>query len=234
MADSPTRGILIPALFGLAGVAILCALGFWQLARLEVKLARIAMIEARIGAAPVAVPLLPDPEADRYRPVRAEGRFAEAAVHVLSARPGLGPGSRVISVLETPEGRRLLVDRGFLPEAARAGAVLAGGPVVVEGNLDWPRDADASTPSPDLRRGLWFSRAVEPVAAHLEAEPVMIVARSVDGGAVPGLVATPVGIDIRNDHLEYAITWFLLALVWAAMSLYLIWRIRREPGRGVP
>jgi len=121
------------------------------------------------------------------------------------------------------------MDRGFLPEAARPRADLASGPVAVLGNLDWPRDVDSYTPSPDLRRGLWFSRAAGPIAAHLGAEPVLFVARRVEGAEVPGLVPQPLGIDIRNDHLEYAITWFMLAFVWAAMSLYLIWRIRRDP-----
>lgn len=217
------------AVFGFAGVAVLLALGFWQLGRLDQKLALIAQIEARIGAAPVPVPVAPEPESDRYRPVTATGAFTGEAVHVLSSRPGAGPGSRVIAVLATPEGRRLLVDRGFVPEARRAEMALAGGGVAVTGNLDWPRDADRYTPAPDLGRGLWFSRAVEPIATHLGAEPVLIVARSVVGAEVAGLEPQPLGIDIRNDHLEYAITWFLLALVWAAMSLYLVWRMRRDP-----
>jgi surfeit locus 1 family protein len=175
------------------------------------------------------VPADPDPEADRYRPVTAAGAFTGEAVHVLSSRPGLGPGSRVIAVLETADGRRLLVDRGFLPEALRPGLELAGGPARVTGNLDWPRDADRYTPAPDLGRGLWFSRGVEPIAAHLGTAPVLIVAAAVDGAGVRGLEPQPLGIDIRNDHLEYAVTWFLLAFVWASMSLYLIWRLRRDP-----
>ncbi len=198
------------------------------MSRLDEKLALIARIEARIGAPPVPVPATPDPEADRWRPVVAEGAFTGEAVHVLSSLQGAGPGSRVIAVLETEGGRRLLVDRGYLPEARR-GAALAGGPARVTGNLDWPRDADAFTPSPDLGRNLWFSRAAEPIAAHLGAEPVLIVAARVEGADVAGLIPQPLGVDIRNDHLEYAITWFSLALVWAAMSLYLLWRLRRDP-----
>lgn len=216
-------------LFGVAGCAVLLGLGLWQLARLDQKLALIAGIEARIAALPVPVPPTPDPEADRWRPVTAQGQFDGAAVHVLSAYPGLGAGSRVIAALIADDGRRLLVDLGFLPEAARAGAELPAGPVTVTGNLDWPQDADAFTPEPDLGRNLWFSRRVAPIAAHLGTEPVLIVARHVSGAAMAGLIPTPLGVDIRNDHLEYAITWFLLALVWAGMSLYLIWRIRRDP-----
>lgn len=225
---SPRTRLIGAALFGLLGCAVLVALGFWQLARLDQKLALIAAISAQAAAEPVPVPAQADPLADAHRPVVAAGVFTGEAVHVLSSRPGQGPGTRVIAVLQTDDGRRLLVDRGFLPEGLRAGTDLAGGPVRVQGNLDWPRDADGFTPDPDLTRGLWFSRAVPPIAAHLGAEPVMIVARAVDGAEVPGLTLTPLGIDIRNNHLEYAVTWFLLALVWAAMSLYLVVRLRRD------
>ena len=35
-------------------------------------------------------------------------------------------------------------------------------------------------------------------------------------------------MNIPNDHLEYAITWFGLAAVWAVMTGYLLWRIKRR------
>jgi surfeit locus 1 family protein len=219
---------MFPSLiFGLAGVAVLMALGFWQLSRLDEKVAQIAAIEARIGDAPGALPAATDPVVDRFRPVAAQGRHTGEVVHVLSSREGFGPGSRVIGAFETEAGRRILVDRGYLPEAARGGTVFASGPVAITGNLDWPRDADGYTPEPDMARGLWFSREVEPIAAHLDTEPVMVVART--DAPVPGLVPTPIdGADLRNDHLEYAITWFLLAAAWAGMTLFLLWRIRQN------
>lgn len=219
--------LILPLIFGIAGVAVLMALGFWQLSRLDEKQMVIAEIEARIGAAPVALPDAPEEARDRYLPVHVEGQYTGEAAHVLSSQREQGTGSRVIAVLETSAGRRVLVDRGFLPDAARGSADLASGPVRVAGNLHWPRDTTDSTPPPDMGRGLWFSRAVAPLAAHLGTEEVLIVARQ-DGATVPGLTTMPVAtIDIRNDHLEYAITWFLLALVWAGMTGFLLWRIRR-------
>ncbi|KPQ07987.1 MAG: surfeit locus 1 family protein [Rhodobacteraceae bacterium HLUCCA12] len=219
--------LILPLVFGVAGVAVLMSLGFWQLSRLEEKQAVIAEIAARIGDDPVALPQAPEPEDDRYLPVRAEGRYTGDVAHVLSSQREQGAGSRVIAVFETRAGRRVLVDRGFMPDAARPGADFGSDPLAVTGNLHWPRDATSSTPEPDLERGLWFSREVAPLARNLETEPLMIVARE-DGASVPGLTTMPVTtIDIRNDHLEYAITWFLLALVWAGMTGFLLWRIRR-------
>lgn len=219
--------LILPLIFGIAGVAVLLSLGFWQLSRLQEKEAVIAEIVARIGAPPVGLPEVAEVERDRYLPVVIEGRYTGEVAHVLASQRELGTGSRVIAVLEAESGRRVLVDRGFLPDPARAGADFASGRVTLTGNLHWPRDTTDSTPPPDLGRGLWFSRAPGPLAAHLGTEPLLIVVRH-DGAGVAGLVTMPVTtIDIRNDHLEYAITWFLLALVWAGMTGFLLWRIRR-------
>ena len=221
------KRVIVPLVFGAGGLAVLLSLGFWQLSRLEWKLDLIARIEARIGDAPVAMPANPDPEADAYRPVVIEGAYTGAVVHVLSSLQGQGAGSRVMALFETLDGRRLVVDRGYLPEAARAGADFAQGPGLVEGNLQWPADSDSFTPPPDLGRNLWFSREVAPIAAHLGAEPVLIVARRDIAGPAALVTQPVVGAGLKNDHLGYAITWFLLAVVWAGMTLFLMWRIRQ-------
>jgi len=79
------RRLIFPVLMGVIGVGILVALGVWQVQRLGQKEALIARIEAKIGAAPVAVPASPEPEADRYLAVTAEGRLTGRAVHVLTS-----------------------------------------------------------------------------------------------------------------------------------------------------
>jgi len=220
--------IIGPIIFGLGGLAILLSLGFWQLARLDWKLGVIADIESRIHADPVAVPATPDPENDRYLPVSAAGRYTGERVHVLSSQRERGTGSHVIAVLETEDGRRLLVDRGFISDQDAVGVDYAADNAEVTGNLLWPIDSDSFTPAPDLGRNLWFSRDAPPIAAHLGTETVMIVARR-DPSAPAALVAVPINsADIRNDHLGYAITWFSLAFVWAVMTASLLWRIRRK------
>ena len=64
------------------------------------------------------------------------------------------------------------------------------------------------------------------MAAALDTLPVMLVTAASDdpGGPMP----LPVTVNIPNDHLQYAITWFALAVVWALMTGYLLWRIKRR------
>lgn len=74
---------------------------------------------------------------------------------------------------------------------------------------------------------LWFARDVPALAGALGTEPVMVVAREVAGEA-QGVVPVPVDASaIPNDHRQYAITWFSLAVVWAGMTVFFLWRIRR-------
>lgn len=220
------RRMIVPALFGLVGCAILISLGMWQVQRLAWKQAVLSEIDARIEAAPVALPSAPDPEADTYLAVASEGRILPEELHVLVSIKRVGAGYRVISVFET-EGRRVLLDRGFVPvdqKDADRPAVTAR----VEGNLHWPNEIDSFTPEPDLDRDIWFARDVPRLAKVLDTEPVMIVLRSSDE-PVQAVMPVPVNsAGIPNDHLQYAITWFSLAVLWFGMTLYLLWRIRQR------
>ena len=108
------KRLVIPIVFGVIGTATLLWLGLWQVERLAWKEAILADISARIVADPVALPANPDPEADRYLPVKATGELTGEEVIVLASVKQIGAVHRLISVLET-EGRRVLVDRGYVP-----------------------------------------------------------------------------------------------------------------------
>lgn len=220
-----TRRMIVPLLIGLLGGAILISLGIWQLNRLAWKEAVLAEIDARIADAPVALPAAPDPQADRYLPVTVTGRFTGEQIDVLVSRKQIGPGIRVIEAFETTDGRRILIDRGFVPQDARSAPRLSG-PATVEGNLHWPDEVDGFTPAPDATTGLWFARDVPAMAAALNTEPTFIVARRPTGGDIEPMPVDSSGIP--NDHMNYAITWFSLAAVWLGMTAYLLWRIRQR------
>jgi len=220
-----TRRMIVPLLIGLLGGAILISLGVWQMQRLAWKESVLAEIEARIADAPVPLPASPDPQADRYLPVTATGRFTGEHLDVLVSRKQIGPGIRVVEVFETADGRRILVDRGFLTDDQRD-ALRESGAATVEGNLHWPEETDSFTPPPDPKTGLWFARDVPAMAQALGTEATFIVARKPTGGDIEPMPVDTSGIP--NDHMNYAITWFSLAAVWLGMTAYLLWRIRQR------
>jgi surfeit locus 1 family protein len=223
------RRILLPLLFGILGVAILASLGVWQIQRLAWKEGVLAEIEARIAAVPVDLPATPDPEADKYLPVEMTGTFGPGVLRVLVSQKRVGAGYRLISPFEA-DGRVVLVDRGFV-RVEQALPPAPAGQVIVSGNVHWPDDRNSSTPDNDVDGNTWFARDIGPMADVLQTEPILVVARelSQSGGAV-----TPLPVDtsgIPNDHLQYAITWFGLAIVWAVMTLYFLYRMR-HPAKG--
>lgn len=219
------RRLWFPILMGVLGVAVLAGLGLWQVGRLEQKEALLARIESRIAAEPVGLPASPGPAADQYLPVTVTGALGGEELHVLTSLKGEGPGYRVVSAV-TAGDRRVLVDLGFVPEEAKDAARMAER-VTVRGNLLWPQESDAWTPAPDAERGIWFARDTGRMAEALGTEPVLVVAREIEGARL-GTVPVPVDTaGVPNDHRGYAITWFGLAAVWAVMSLVLVRRVGR-------
>lgn len=216
------RRILFPLILGFAGLAILLSLGIWQMQRLAWKEGILAEIEARISAEPVDLPISASVERDKYLPVTVTGEMEPGEIHVLVSVKQVGAGYRIIQSFSTDE-QTILVDRGFVSTTAKD-VDRQNGPMQVTGNLHWPDEVDGYTPEPDIDANIWFARDVPTLAASLGADPVLLIARSETD---PGITPLPVSATgIPNDHLQYAITWFGLALVWAAMTGYFLWRSR--------
>lgn len=217
---------VIPLIFGIVGTAILVSLGMWQLQRLNWKEGVIAQIDARIGDVPVALPDAANEAFDEYLPVQVTGRFTDREIDVLTSVKGVGPGYRVITAFQTEDGRRILVDRGFILQADKAAA---RPPVdaTITGNLLWPDETDSFTPDPDLVANIWFARNLPEMAANLKTEEILVVVRETSETGSP---VRPLPVDsagIPNNHLEYVVTWFGLAIVWVLMTGYFLWRQRR-------
>ncbi|WP_282077903.1 SURF1 family protein [Epibacterium ulvae] len=205
------------------GLVILLSLGIWQLQRLAWKEGILAEIEAKIAAAPTPLPHTPDPEADKYRPVEISGHFEPGEIHVITSIKGPGPGYRIIAAFQTDDGRRIMVERGFVPTRNKRMDRPLGAAKLI-GNLHWPVEVDSFTPTPDTGTNVWYARDVVPMAETLQTDPILVIQRT---DPTSGLRLTPVGIDgIANDHLQYALTWFSLAFIWAAMTAYFLWRMR--------
>lgn len=218
------KRMIFPLVFGLVGAAILVSLGFWQLQRMNWKAGILAEIDTRLAQAPVVLPAALDQIGDKYLQVEVSGQIEDVELHVLTFGEGT-PGFRVIAPMVLDDGRRILVDRGFLPETEKD-AQREGGGVTAVGSLVWPQETDKYVPDPNYEKNIWFARDVPLMATTLETEQVMLaISRSTNN---EGIIPQRVSINISNRHLEYVMTWFSLAVIWIGMTGYALWRIKRK------
>ena len=211
---------------GFAGTACLLYLGKWQIDRLYWKVDVLKKIDQKIAAAPVLLPAEPSESVHKYLSVEISGQLLQESIRVLASKKRYGAGYRIIHVFRT-NGRRLLVDLGFVGLETDYDIDLSSD-ISLVGNLHWPDEVDNFTPEPDLENNIWFARDVERVASALQTEPILIILKD---STLKDKNIKPMPIDtthIPNDHLQYAITWFSLAIIWALMSCLFIWTTRQK------
>lgn len=220
------RRYIFPLILGILGCAILVSLGIWQLQRMAWKEGMIAEIQAQIDAPAVPLPEDLDPSM-KYLPVTVSGTTTGEEIDILSHTKDQGGGYQVVSKFIADDGREIMVDRGYIPQEMRH---MKRPPtrLKIRGNLHWPDERSSSTPDPNLDENIWFARDVPAMANALDADPILVVASFVEGDAQE-VKPIPVAIEgIPNNHLSYAVQWFMIAAVWAGMTVALIWRIRRR------
>ncbi|MEL7164235.1 MAG: SURF1 family protein [Pseudomonadota bacterium] len=212
---------------GFCGVGILVWLGTWQVQRLAWKEGLLASIQAQIDADPQPLATALEPEFQRYAPVTITGSFEAAHLRMLASRKSIGPVYRIIRPFAVEGADKILIDTGWLPD----GTPVPMAPQTVltlTGNLDAPIEVDSFTPAPDLDKNLWFARDVPAMADALGTRPILVVLREMPEADL-GVTPWPVDIaGIPNDHLQYAVTWFSLALIWGTMTVYFLLRTRRS------
>ncbi|WP_439817394.1 SURF1 family protein [Zavarzinia sp. CC-PAN008] len=214
------RPRLVPALFAGLALLILLGLGTWQVYRGEQKAVLLEAIAAATAQPPIDLP--PNPQIDgaalRFRPVKVTGTFDHAReFHLFAHTIGGDSGWQVITPLQRPDGSWILVNRGWVPEEMKDASLRpegqVSGPVTITGLVQVPWQQGWFVPDSDPVRNLYFFGDLATMQATF-GQPVAPVFVEADKSPNPG--GLPVGgqtkIRIPNDHAQYAITWYGLAL----------------------
>lgn len=218
-------------------LAILLALGTWQVQRLKWKeglLHRIAALRAA-PAQPLDDVLAQaatgaDADFTRVRVV-CPGLAKAPFLELYSVRDG-DAGSRLISACVLDGGGSILVDRGFVVDTVSARPPVdaaAAAPVEVVGVLRKPELGNSFTP-PNTRQR-WYTRDIAAMAAALEAPrpaPLFLMAETATNPEWPALVPAPIPADIPNRHLEYALTWYGLAAALLGVYAAMLFKRRKK------
>jgi cytochrome oxidase assembly protein ShyY1 len=234
------------SLFTLAMIAVFIGLGVWQLQRRVEKHALIAALTERLAVEPVPLPPQSEwakltAEKDEFRRVHfraSYGAVPDAMVYSSGSavRDDVsGPGTWAFVPARLQSGETIVVNVGFVQNTMqdraqqdRAVTRLVTGEVVdLVGYIRFPESPGVLTPSANIEKRLWFARdhlamarelgwgdhdkTVAPFYVDLE-QPA-----SPSGIPKPG----PLQVHLKDDHLQYAITWF--ALTGAVVIAFFVW-----------
>ena len=243
----PAKPALVGLLLLLAGAAFmgLLALGVWQVERLQWKLALIERVEKRVHAAPVAAPGRAEwaglnRASNEYTRVQISGQFDHSRETLVRASTELGSGFWVMTPMQTTAGFWILVNRGFVSAdySSPASRVGSTGLQNVSGLLRLSEPGGSFLQHNDIAAGRWYSRDVQAIAANvaLDGRPgvgdlVPVAPYFIDAAAAQDTQAWPRGgltvLSFYNNHLIYALTWFVLAAMVAAAAAYLLYSERQ-------
>ena len=228
----PRRGLVVPSLLALASFVALLGLGHWQLERKAWKENLIDTIGARLAAPPVALPpparwMGLDPADDEFRRVFFRAEFLRGKEgRVYTGGSGLredikGPGYFAFAPARLADGSVVVVNRGYVanphPDASLGPIGLGDGAADVVGVMRWPEEPGWFVTAYDAKEDLWLIRDQVAMAARYgwgAVAPFYVDQEApVPAGGVPR--PAPLRANLRNEHLQYALTWFGLATVLA-------------------
>ena len=229
------RPALWPTLISLPIFVVSLGLGIWQMERREWKRDILHRIEVNQAAAPLTLDDLlgGDPLRHEYGRVKLSGTFLNDKEFYLAARSLKNKvGLQVVTPVSTDDGRIVLFDRGWIPqeqkEPARRAQGQPAGKVELTGIVRRNQERRQFAPENAPDRNVWFHVDVPLMRSMAGGKPdprLDAFFLEADAAANPGGV--PVGgqtrLDIPNDHLQYAITWFLIALALAGVYLAYHW-----------
>jgi cytochrome oxidase assembly protein ShyY1 len=240
------RGLGLAA-FTVVMVAILTSLGVWQLQRRAEKHALIAILSERLAEQPSGLPSQADWAAlssakDEFRRVSFSATYEsrpDAMIYTFGSgvRPDTGLGTWAFLPAQLPSGGTVIVNTGFVPNTMQdrgqqdraVSPLVTGQPVAMTGYLRFPEKAGLLTPSPSRDKRLWFSRDTGAIAQALgwtNVAPFYIdLEAPVPASGVPK--PGPLDVHLKDDHLQYAITWFGLAAA-VAFTFGAWWRSQRR------
>ena len=263
----PPRSSFLKAMLACVGIALFigfCALGTWQVVRLQWKLDLISRVEQRVHGAPQALPTSAqwatlDTAATEYQPVTATGQWQAAHTVLTQAVSDWGAGFWVMTPLQLADGTQVLINRGFVPDTLRSSwsdasyvtANTATGAVTVTGLLRRSEPKGGFLRSNDAAAGRWFSRDVEAIAQAQglpKAAPFFVDLGLPDGTALVGEAKRASAEAVSSQawpragltQIRFTNNHLVYTITWYGLALmvlgaaWLVTRYQRTPRNAAP
>lgn len=222
---------LVPTLVTVPSFILVICLGIWQIERLEWKNTMLTRIEQQLAAAPVDLPQIDAPlEKYHYLHVKLTGKFLHEHEIVRQARYHKGMlGANILTPMQLDDGRFILVERGWVSREKQhkeeRPESLVVGTQQIEAIISSPLGKGLFVPDNNPDKNAWFWLDIAAISAKTGLNLMPVVAEAIkvqtDGGYP---ISADGHIEIKNDHLMYAITWFAMALV--IVVIYFVYHLQ--------
>ncbi len=225
---------LIPTLFTIPAIIVLLGLGTWQVQRLQWKNNLMVAVNEKIAFPVIDLPQVVDNFEDlQYRKVRIKGEFLnDKEIYLfVGAKEFKGKmGYDIITPFKREDGSVVLVVRGWVPyekkTADKRPESVINGVVEIEGMLHKGEVQKGFTPDNDVAKNLWYwidVAAVEKFTGEKLPNLYVRVLKKDDSNLLP--IGGDEVIRHRNDHLQYAVTWYSFAVI--LLGIYIIYHRKK-------
>jgi surfeit locus 1 family protein len=224
-----------PTLISLPIFIFTLGLGVWQMERREWKLNLLERIAQNQAAPPMPLDelLKGEPLRREYGRVTLSGTFLHDKEFDLGARSRKNEvGIQIVTPVRTDDGKIVLFDRGFVPSTRKDPATRAEGQVAgkveLTGIVRRSQVQRQFAPDNVPDKNMWFHVDVPLMRKMAGGAPDPVLDTFfLEADAKPNPGGLPLGgqtwLDIPNDHLQYALTWFGIALAMAGVYLAYHW-----------
>jgi surfeit locus 1 family protein len=158
-----------------------------------------------------------------YRKVSATGRYINNKERHFFATWRGQTGYYIYTPLELADGRILFVNRGFVPydnkepEMRMQGQLTDQQTVTGLAREKLPGKPSWVVPDNDVAKNIFYWKDLDVMAESVGLEKARVIPFFVDADSAPNPAGLPIGgvtqVDLPNDHLQYAFTWYGLAAV---------------------
>ena len=194
-------------LFVILFVTIFCALGTWQLYRLQWKLELISEITFGLDSKPIEYS---NSIKKNYQRVTAKGKFNfDKQIYLYSLNDSGKPGYDVVTPFRTDKNQNVLINRGWISKELKDNPIINFNAETDEEVIGLLREIYKPSifkPDNDIKNNIWFSLNLEDLKEATGEQFNKFVIFLEDNQAKS---PTPkkISIDVPNNHLKYA--WFI-------------------------
>ena len=207
-------------LFVIFFVTIFCALGTWQLYRLQWKLELISEITFGLNSSPIEYS---NSIKKNYQRVITKGNFNfDKQIYLYSLNDNGKPGYDVITPFKTNKNENVLINRGWIKKELKDNPSINYEDYNDQNIIGFLREIykpNIFKPDNDLKNNIWFSLNLEEIRVNSGEQFSEFVIFLEDKQAKTPL-PKKISVDVPNNHLKYAITWYAISISIIFYYLY--------------